>query len=58
MEMGVQRACAAVGHQDLHLSDGEVLDVLVLGASVLDVGLAAETDWLVLFLEDAGSLDG
>src|SRR5579864_3201137 len=58
MEMRMQCALPAVGHEDLHLANGQILDVFVLGASVLDVGLAAKTDWLVLFPEDAGSLDG
>ena len=53
----MKRTLPAVGHQDFHLPEGEVLDVLVLGARVLDVALAAEADGLVLFLKHAGPLD-
>jgi len=48
---GSVESLSAISHQDLHLSDRQVLDVFVLGASVLDVSLAAKADWLVLFFE-------
>ena len=58
MEMRMQRALPAVGHQDFHLPDGQVLDVLILGASVLNIGFAAKPDRLVPVFKDARSLDG
>src|SRR6266481_8474178 len=58
MQMGVQSPLSAISHQDLHLSDRQVLDVFVLGSSVFDVSLAAKSDWLVLFFEHTSALDG
>lgn len=57
MEVRMQRALPAVGHQDFHLPDRQVLYVLILGASVLNIGFAAKPDRLVLVLKDARSLD-
>ena len=58
MQMGMQGPLAVVGHQDFHLADGQVLDVLVLRPGVLDVGFTAESDGLVLVFKYPGALDG
>ena len=54
----MQRSQPVVGHQDFHLANGQVLDVLVLGASFLDVGFAAESDRLVPVLKYSLALNG
>src|SRR5580698_6105639 len=56
MQMRVQSSLHSVGHQDFHLSDRQVLDVLVLSPSILDLRLAAETDGFVFICKDAGAL--
>ncbi len=57
MQMGMQSSLQSVSHQDFHLPDRQVLDVLILGASLFDVGFAAETEGLVFIFKDAGTLD-
>ena len=54
----MERALTLVSHQDFHLANWQVLDVFVLGASFLYIGLAAETNWFVLFFKDPRALDG
>ena len=59
-DMQVRMECPepVVGHQDLHLAYGQVLDVFVLRPGVLDVGFTAKSDGFVLFLKHPGALDG
>src|SRR5437899_7067390 len=40
MQMGMECPEPVLGHQDLHLADGQVLDVLVLRPGVLEIGRA------------------
>src|SRR5438552_5446852 len=58
MQMGMECPEPVLGHQDLHLADGQVLDVLVLRPGVLDVGFTAESNGLVLVFEHPGALVG
>ena len=58
MEMGMERSQAVVGHQDFHLSNGEILDVLVLRPSVLDVGFTSKSDRLVPVFKYSLALNG
>jgi len=58
MQMGMECPEPVVGHEDFHLADGQVLDVLVLRPGVLDVGFTAESNGLVLFFKHPGALDG
>src|SRR6266567_6871829 len=44
MQMGMECPEPVVGHQDLHLAYGQVLDVFVLRPCVLDVGFTAKSD--------------
>src|SRR5271169_1650019 len=57
MQMGMECPEPVVGHEDFHLADGQVLDVLVLRPGVLDVGFTAKSDGLVFVLEHSGALD-
>src|SRR5579864_3011560 len=57
VQMRVQSSLQSVGHQDFHLSDRQILDVLVLSPSLFDVRLAAETNGLVFIFKDAAALD-
>src|SRR5271169_1295414 len=57
MQMGMERPEPVLGHQDLHLADGQVLDVLVLRPGVLDVGFTAESNRFVLVFKHPGALD-
>ena len=57
VQMRVKCALAVVGHQDFHLADRQILDVLVLGARVLDVGFTSETNWFVFLFKDPGTPD-
>src|SRR4029077_10088012 len=56
MEMRIESALTAICHQNLHLRHRQVLNVLILGASVLNIGFASKPNRLVLVLKDAGSL--
>src|SRR5258707_12779425 len=47
MQMGMECPEPVLGHQDFHLADGQVLDVLVLRPGILDVGFTAESNGLV-----------
>src|SRR5580704_13133773 len=58
MQMGMECPEPVLGHQDLHLADGQVLDVLVLRPGVLDVGFTAESNGLVLVFKHPAALDG
>ena len=55
--MRVQCPLAVIGHQDFHLAYGQVLDVLVLGPRVLDIGLTPKTNGLIFVFEYAFALD-
>src|SRR5882672_11680444 len=57
MQMRVQRALPVVGHQDFHLANRQVLDVLVLRSCVLDIGFASGAGGLVSFLEKPSALN-
>ena len=54
----MERPLTLVSHQDFHLSNWQVLDMFVLGASLLNISLASETDGFVLFFKDSRALDG
>src|SRR5271166_1879709 len=58
MQMGMECPEPVVGHQDLHLAYGQVLDVLVLRPGVLDVGFTAESNRLVPVFKHPGALNG
>src|SRR5712691_9928831 len=47
MQMGMQGPLAVVGHQDFHLANGQVLDVLILRPSIFNIRFTAKPDGLV-----------
>ena len=58
MQVGVQRAQAVVGHQNLHLAHRKVLDVFLVGAGFPDFRLTPEPDFLIFFLKNPRPLNG
>ena len=57
MEVGMERPLPLVGHQNFHLSNGKVLDVLVLSPRLLDFRLTAEYNGFIFFFKNAYALD-
>ena len=49
MQQLVQGSLSVVGHEDFHLTFGEILDVLIQGARFLSVGHGSAAGFFVLF---------